>query len=409
MTHILSQFETFHGGPLHAVSFDLYGTKVATASSDESIRLWDVSAANAGAQFLQELRGHSGPVWQVCWAHPRFGSVLGSCGYDRRIVVWQQQSGAQAFVPVYSNDEHGASVNALAFAPEAAGLILAAGSSDGCISVLTHQEGDLQQWSRQVFSAHFNGVLAVAWAPIGAPGASGGNSRMESLLMASGGGDNNVRLWSLDASQQWTELPPMEGEGHSDWVRDIAFRPQGASSFVLPGALLLASCSEDKTVKLWLGEPPSQQLQEQQDSQQLVTPAPSQYKWHLLQTLVLDAPAWRLSWSQSGALLAVACGNSAVLLLKENVHGTWELVADLAESNVETEKQQQQQQVPPPQDMQQQKQMPPPSPLQPPLPQQQQQHQQMPPPSPLQPPLPQQQQQHQQMPPPSLQPPLPQQ
>ncbi|OEH73826.1 putative sec 13 [Cyclospora cayetanensis] len=197
MTHILSQFETFHGGPLHAVSFDLYGTKVATASSDESIRLWDVSAANAGAQFLQELRGHSGPVWQVCWAHPRFGSVLGSCGYDRRIVVWQQQSGAQAFVPVYSNDEHGASVNALAFAPEAAGLILAAGSSDGCISVLTHQEGDLQQWSRQVFSAHFNGVLAVAWAPIGAPGASGGNSRMESLLMASGGGVSLVLFLSV--------------------------------------------------------------------------------------------------------------------------------------------------------------------------------------------------------------------
>lgn len=65
MTQLVSHFETFHTGPLHAVSFDLYGTKVATASSDESIRLWDVSAESGGAQFIQELRGHNGPVWQV--------------------------------------------------------------------------------------------------------------------------------------------------------------------------------------------------------------------------------------------------------------------------------------------------------------------------------------------------------
>lgn len=65
MAQLACQFETFHGGPLHAVSFDLYGTKVATASSDESIRLWDVSGDSGSAQFVQELRGHSGPVWQV--------------------------------------------------------------------------------------------------------------------------------------------------------------------------------------------------------------------------------------------------------------------------------------------------------------------------------------------------------
>ncbi|KAL8441519.1 hypothetical protein Emag_007108 [Eimeria magna] len=361
MALLSSIFETFHGGPLHAVSFDLYGTKVATASSDESIRLWDVSGESGTAQFVQELRGHSGPVWQVCWAHPRYGQVLGSCGYDRRVVVWQQQGKGQGFAPVYSNEDHGASVNTLAFAPEGAGLVLAAGSSDGSISILSHREGTAQDWSRQAFSAHFNGVLAVAWAPIG--GLAGGapkESPLAGLLLASGGGDNRVRLWAVDASQQWSELPPMEGQGHSDWVRDVAFRPQGASSFVVPGALLLASCSEDKTVKLWIGEPPSQQQQQQQQEETALCPAPSEYKWRLLQTLCFEAPAWRVSWSSSGALLAVACGDSAVLLLKENVHGSWELVTDLAEKAAleqqQHQQQQQQQQMPVQMNMQQQQQ-----------------------------------------------------
>lgn len=138
--------------------------------------------------------------FQVCWAHPRFGQVLGSCGYDRRVVVWQQQGKGPGFAPVYSNEDHGASVNSLAFAPESAGLVLAAGSSDGCISVLTHMEGTGQEWARQAFSAHFNGVLTVAWAPVGGMGAPG-EHRHSGLLLASGGGDNRVRLWAVDSSQ----------------------------------------------------------------------------------------------------------------------------------------------------------------------------------------------------------------
>lgn len=33
---------------------------------------------------------HTGPVWQVSWAHPRFGNILASCGYDRKIIVWKE-------------------------------------------------------------------------------------------------------------------------------------------------------------------------------------------------------------------------------------------------------------------------------------------------------------------------------
>jgi protein transport protein SEC13 len=39
---------------------------------------------------LATLSGHEGPVWQVAWAHPKFGSILASCSYDRRVVIWRE-------------------------------------------------------------------------------------------------------------------------------------------------------------------------------------------------------------------------------------------------------------------------------------------------------------------------------
>jgi len=36
--------------------------------------------------LLVSVAGHEGPVWQVCWAHPKFGSFLVSCSYDRKVI-----------------------------------------------------------------------------------------------------------------------------------------------------------------------------------------------------------------------------------------------------------------------------------------------------------------------------------
>ncbi|CBZ52515.1 hypothetical protein NCLIV_023040 [Neospora caninum Liverpool] len=344
----LSTFDTSHAGCLHSVEFDFFATRLATASSDRTIRLWSVSTppevstgANGAhevtpkaATFLQELRGHEGPVWQVRWAHPSFGNLLASCGYDRRVIIWQQTSPATGlqsqhgrvfpaaaqslFAPVYTNEDHTASVNSIAFCPHELGLHLAAGSSDGSVSVLSLSADAVAQgagmqgglcWSRKAFAAHFNGVNSVAWAPF-RPDAQGG----QELLLATGGCDSQVRLWRVDpATQEWQQLHQLTcSDPHTDWVRDVAFQPASASSLLLSSSLLLASCSEDCTVKLWVGEASA-----------------SSYTWSLLQTLRLHAPVWRVSWSVSGTVLSVACGEKDVYLFRETVGGQWEKVSRL--------------------------------------------------------------------------------
>lgn len=35
---------------------------------------------------------HTGPVWQIAWAHPKYGHILASCSYDGRVLIWKEQA-----------------------------------------------------------------------------------------------------------------------------------------------------------------------------------------------------------------------------------------------------------------------------------------------------------------------------
>ena len=43
-----------------------------------------ISCIRAHQQDILLLR-HKGPVWEVAWAHPKFGNILASCSYDRTV------------------------------------------------------------------------------------------------------------------------------------------------------------------------------------------------------------------------------------------------------------------------------------------------------------------------------------
>ncbi|VDP74272.1 unnamed protein product [Schistosoma mattheei] len=132
---------------------DYYGTTLATASSDHSVKIFDVR--NKKQVLIAHLRDHQGPVWSLSWSHPMYGSLLASCGYDRKVIIWQEINGRWGKVFEYA--EHASSalslvlqshppfvfyllVNCVCWAPHSYGLMLACASSDGTISILISDE-----------------------------------------------------------------------------------------------------------------------------------------------------------------------------------------------------------------------------------------------------------------------------
>jgi len=112
---------------------------------------------------INTKNSHTGPVWQVAWAHPKYGHILASCSYDGKVLIWKEQQGGSAvggWIKIKEHTLHTASgnpefvvfstmawtlspiffslpVNSVSWAPHELGAILACASSDGKVSVLT--------------------------------------------------------------------------------------------------------------------------------------------------------------------------------------------------------------------------------------------------------------------------------
>lgn len=237
---------------------------------------------------------------KICWAHPKFGSLLASCGYDRKIQIWREVT-VSSWVSIYEYNEHEASVNTVDWAPWEHGLILAAGSSDGCVSVLTRVSED--RWENQKFLAHESGVTALSWAPAGPASSLGDAQRTPLKQFVTGGGDQWVKLWTyVDGSYH-----PENFHHHDKWVRDVAWAP--SLGFARQS---IATCSEDGTVVAHIRENEREQ-------------------WRRKEVVKLSVPTWRVSWSVAGNLLAVSAGDNISRLYKENAEGNWELTTQVNE------------------------------------------------------------------------------
>ncbi len=112
---------------------------------------------------------------------------------------------------------HESSVNSVCFAPPELGLLLAAGSSDGSVSILAYSDASQNWEAEKIPNAHTIGCNAVTWAPVTA-----GSAAVKRF--ASGGCDSLVKIWRRDDSDgHWVQEAKLEG--HADWVRDVAWAP----------------------------------------------------------------------------------------------------------------------------------------------------------------------------------------
>ncbi len=294
LAHFLSQ---------HDVQLDYYGRRLATASSDHSIKIFDVSQ-DGSQTLIADIPAHEGPVWRLSWAHPKFGNLLASCSYDKKVAIWKEQGpdqfGNSQWTKIYEKI-YDSSATVVAWAPQEFGLCLAAGISDGRISIISIVDNNWQDYS---FEAHLGGVNAVSWGPAIPSNALFSQNAAEAapaMRLVSGGIDHRVKMWKLDVSQgRWVEdqVTLDATSGHTNWVRDVSWAPSIGAS-----ANIIASGSEDGSVIIWSER--------------------ASGEWVVSERLEFEKSVWRVSWSVMGNILAVSSGENQVTLWKEALDGHW--------------------------------------------------------------------------------------
>lgn len=154
----INYIDSKNEGIIHDLQYDYYGRRLATCSQDGTIIIYDTHKPE-NVKKLTSFQAHQGPIWQICWSHPRFGDLLASCSFDRKVSVWNND-----WQEINGHQEHSASVNCLAFASWEMGLKLASGSSDGSVVILS-KRGD-ETWDKPYrFEAHEMGVNCLTWGP----------------------------------------------------------------------------------------------------------------------------------------------------------------------------------------------------------------------------------------------------
>eukprot|EP01015_Nassula_variabilis_P021936 TRINITY_DN396_c0_g3_i1.p1 TRINITY_DN396_c0_g3~~TRINITY_DN396_c0_g3_i1.p1 ORF type:complete len:344 (+),score=42.15 TRINITY_DN396_c0_g3_i1:68-1099(+) len=306
MANLTSEFRTQFEGMIHDVQYDYYGTRLAVCSQDGHIEIYDVAVQDNSKTRTGLIKAHNGPVWQVAWAHPTYGSVLASCGFDKKVTIWREVKLGD-WQEVISFTDHQASVNSISFAPYECGLVLAAGSSDGQVSVLQRRQDNT--WQKPViFQAHQMGINCVSWAPFSDNEASQNTQQYKPLQrLATGSCDCSIKIWQYDAQRNgFDEVEELKG--HRNWVRDIAWRPN-----LLGTEEVLATSGDNGVVIIW-------KFQNGQNPQSF-------------QLGQFEGPTWRLSWSLTGNLLSISCINKSsgnnVYVYKENEQQNWELFSEI--------------------------------------------------------------------------------
>jgi WD40 repeat protein len=334
-----------HSRPVMELTFNRDGRYLATGSIDQTVLLWDGSTG----EFLLALRGHNGQIGGL--AFNRDG-LLASSSADKTVRLWEPEQTLR----LTSLRGHGSYVYDVAFHPDGRYIASAAwdgtirlwdldsGRQTGCLrhavdivsGVSWDPRGERLVGTVRKDTQHSGGVVwAVASGQcVGRLDAQTGNSSIDTSyifsprgdVIAGGGCDGAVRLWSTKTFEQLATLSAPQGPDRE--IGYLAFRPDGMQlaagradgsislwsiadrrlSAELRGhrgivhrviynhdGRLLASAGDDNTVRLW-----------DMASQTLVS------------TLQHGCPVYGVAFHPDGSRLASACADNTIRL--------WDLV-----------------------------------------------------------------------------------
>jgi WD40 repeat protein len=213
---------TDHRGIVRRVAFSPDGNLLASASWDNTVRLWNTSDPNNPQPVGQPLRGHTGFVTAVAFSPD--GKTLASSGADNSVRLWDLAIPTD-IKELTALSTGGKGVYLMAFSAD--GRTLAAPSDDRTIRLwdVTNRRAP---HAGAVLSGHTGSLRAIVFSPNG-------------HTLASASNDRTVRLWNVtDPTHPQQAGPPLTG--FTDTALAVAFDPAGS---------VLAVSGLDGVIQLW--------------------------------------------------------------------------------------------------------------------------------------------------------------
>jgi len=304
-----------HNDLIHDVSFDYHGRRMATCSSDQTVKVWDVDEEGSWC-CTASWKTHSGSVWRVTWAHPEFGQVLATCSFDRTAAVWEELSsdgssskgGANStntWIKRTSLVDSRTSVTDVRFAPKHLGLQLATCSADGIVRI--YEAPDIMNLSNWQLHYEFNCNVSLSCL-------SWNTSRLHPSMIAVGSDDpsqssgGKVHIYEYsETARKWLKVETLFNV--TEPVHDVRFAPNLGRSFQL-----LAIAARDLTIV-------SMKINRKESIENTPVSKPElrmvgQFDDH-------DSVVWRVSWNITGTVLASSGDDGCVRLWKANYLDNW--------------------------------------------------------------------------------------
>ncbi|HTI15160.1 MAG TPA: WD40 repeat domain-containing protein [Dictyobacter sp.] len=205
-----------HQGWAHAVAWSPDGNYVASIWDDDTLEVWD---AHTGQQLFEHP---SGLGYALCWSPD--SKYIAAVGADDTVVIWDIHTGQ----PRVTYSGHNAPVNAISWSPN--GKYIASAGDDKTVQIWrpaipANNQADITI-NKPIFTytGHNASIYTVAWSP-------------NSQRIASGGEDNNVKVWNA-----FTGDNQLTYSGHHGTITSVDWSPDGKE---------IVSGSYDGTAQVW--------------------------------------------------------------------------------------------------------------------------------------------------------------